>query len=115
MTPEGQRLHDFLNKVLGQSDEMPEIGGSKLAEDFVSMMTEIREAIDEGKATVKAAVQELKAEIVTGSQTAATALRKEAAAVRQGFGVVVGNNPPDTSVKPATTPLTPPAVHIPKV
>ena len=70
MTPEGQKLHDFLNDVIAkQRPVMPEIGGSKLAEDFVSMMTEIRTAIDESKATVKAAVQELKQEIVQGSQS----------------------------------------------
>ena len=73
---------------------MPEVGGKQLASDFASMMADVRKEIDAAKANVTAAVLDLQHEIRNGANTAALALRAEAAEVRKGFSSVVGNNPP---------------------
>ena len=73
---------------------MPEVGGKQLANDFVSMMADVRKAIDELKKTVADALAELRTEITKGASDSALAIRKEAAAVRQGYATLLGNAPP---------------------
>jgi hypothetical protein len=75
---------------------MPEIGGTKLANTFGSMMADVRKEIDAATATVADAVRELKTEITAGAQSAAKAIRSEAATVRSGYAELLGNNPPST-------------------
>ena len=60
---------------------MPEVGGKQLANDFVSMMADVRKAIDESKKTVADALAELRTEITKGAADSALAIRKEAAAI----------------------------------
>lgn len=84
---------------------MPEIGGSKLASDFGSMMADVRKSIDASKQIVAQAVTELQAEITVGAQSAAKAIRTEAAAVRAGYAELLGNNPPQAETQPPTPPV----------
>lgn len=79
---------------------MPEIGGSKLASDFGSMMAGVRKSIDASKQVVEQAVTELKTEIEAGALAAAKAIRTEAATVRAGYAELLGNNPPQVEVQP---------------
>lgn len=82
---------------------MPEIGGTKLATDFASLMADVRKSIDESKALVTQAAAELKNEITQGAVAAAKAIRLEAATVRQGYSSLLGNAPPATDEKPGPT------------
>lgn len=96
---------------------MPEIGGSKLASDFGSMMAGVRKSIDASKQVVEQAVTELKTEIEAGALAAAKAIRTEAATVRAGYAELLGNNPPQVEVQPNTEPPAPlpPAATLPPV
>jgi hypothetical protein len=102
VTPAGarfdKRLGEIIEELRAKSEvrSMPEVGGKKLATDFSSMMADVRQSIEESKSLVAAAVAELKAEIATGAQGAAKALRAEAADVRKGYAELLGNNPPET-------------------
>lgn len=73
---------------------MPDVGGRKLAGEFGNMLAELRKTMDETKLEIAAAVTEVQSELATGKEVA-KALRAEADDVRQAFGAVLGNNPPD--------------------
>lgn len=90
------RMRPYLADVATyrKDDTMPEIGGKKLATDFGSMMADVRKSIDTAKETVAVAVRELQGEITTGAVNSAKAIRVEAAAVRAGFGELLGNGAP---------------------
>lgn len=104
-----------LEHRLKRESEMPEIGGKKLASDFASMMADVRKAIDESKQEVAGAVRELKSEITQGGKSAALAIRREAAAVREGYGALLGNGAEaeDETLAPAATPALPQANPVP--
>ena len=73
---------------------MPEIGGTKLAADFSSMMADVRKSIEASKSTLTAAIKELQTEIEQGGADAAKAIKAEAAEVRKGYSELLGNGPP---------------------
>ena len=84
----------LLDSVLKEAIEMPEIGGKRLSGEFGSMIAGVHKLMDETKLEIAAAVTELTEEVRGGKQVAA-AIRQEAAHVRNAFGGVLGNKPPD--------------------
>lgn len=84
---------------------MPEIGGKRLAGDFGAMLADVRKMVDEAKLGIAGAITELSTEIQSGKEVE-RAIRAEAAAVREAFGSVLGNNPPADQEQPR--PPTPP-------
>ena len=73
---------------------MPELGGKTLAGNVKAMLGDLRKKIDDAKINVASAVTELQSEIAS-ADAVARQLRDEADAVREAFGEVLGNNPPE--------------------
>lgn len=73
-----------------------EIGGKRFASQFRSMIQdEVSKAFEAGRAHIKAATDELTAEIHHQSTAAARVIRQEVQHLRDGFSDYTGNAAPD--------------------
>ncbi len=74
---------------------MPEVGGKSLAAEFAVMIADAKKEIEDTKTEVRTALTEFMNE-ARSAKEAAKQLRAEAADMRQAFGAVLGNAPPQT-------------------
>ncbi|MPZ41305.1 MAG: hypothetical protein GEU95_25315 [Rhizobiales bacterium] len=74
----------------GRKSQMPELGGKALAGEVGVALMGIKQALETLRLDAAAAVTELQEEITTGKE-GVKRIREEAAAVRNAFAEIIGN------------------------